>query len=38
MRRSFLLVFALAALLALAIVGATLQAARGERPILLGGY
>jgi hypothetical protein len=38
MNRTLLLAVALAAVLVLAIVGATAQAVRGERPILLGGW
>jgi hypothetical protein len=38
MNRTLLLAVALTAVLLLAIVGATAQAVRGERPILLGGW
>jgi hypothetical protein len=38
MKPRFLLVVALVVLVALAVVGATAQALRGERPVLLRGW
>jgi hypothetical protein len=38
MQRTLVIAVALAALLVLAVVGATAQALRGERPILFGGW